>query len=71
MTATIIAFPAARRLLQTPPEIPDAGADCNKPEPDYRQQFLDMWVPSSHPLAVASRKPRRKPSKDTTLVNPQ
>jgi hypothetical protein len=58
VTATIIVFPAARR--------PQPEPETATPEPtvpDYRQQFLDMFVPSSHPLAVASRKPRRKSSK--------
>jgi hypothetical protein len=42
MTATIVDLAVVRRQLQTPqPCAPEPA----KPEPDYRQQFLDMFVP--------------------------
>jgi hypothetical protein len=44
----------ARLLLQ--------NGDCNKqPEPDYRQQFLDLFVlVGSLPMKKSRRKPSRK-----------
>jgi hypothetical protein len=39
--AEIVNLAAVRRLSQNSTPVDN----CNKPEPDYRQQFLDMFVP--------------------------
>lgn len=52
MTATIINLAAVRNARRQP--------EPAKPEPDdYEQQFLDLFIPASHPLAVASRRRSR------------
>jgi hypothetical protein len=57
MTATIVDLAVVRRQLQTPqPCAPEPA----KPEPDYRQQFLDMFVPvGSLPKKRRYARPKR------------